>query len=63
MPDPVTVKAGVAVDNTTGSAILTAQDMFGVLTQNIVSSGSIGVALENASTVQTMAATISAFKV
>ena len=63
MPDPVTVKAGVAVDNTTGSAVLTAQDMFGVLTQNIVSSGSIGVALENASTVQTIAATISAFKV
>ena len=63
MPDPVTVKSGVATDNTTGSAIFTAQDMFGVLTQDIVSSGSIGNALENASTVQTAAATISAFKV
>lgn len=63
MPDPTTVKSGIATDNTTGSAVLTAQDMFGVLTQDIVSSGSIGNALENASTVQTAAATISAFKV
>jgi hypothetical protein len=63
IPDPATVKVGVATDNTTGSAVLTAQDMFEVLTQDIVSSGSIGNALENASTVQTVAATISAFKV
>lgn len=63
MPDPTTVKQGVAVDNTTGSAILTAQDMFDVLTQNIVQTGSIGETLDNVSTVQTVAATISAFKV
>ena len=63
MPDPTTVKSGVAVDNTTGSAILTAQDMFDVLTQNIVQTGSIGTLLTGASTVQTVGATISAFKV
>ena len=63
MPDPTTVKSGVAVDNTTGSAILTAQDLFGVLTQDIVTTGSIGVVLDNAATVQTTAATISTFKV
>ena len=63
MPDPTTVKSGVAVDNTTGSAILTAQDMFDVLTQNIVQTGSIGETLDNVSTVQTVAATVSAFKV
>jgi hypothetical protein len=63
MPDPTTVKQGVAVDNTTGSAILTAQDMFDVLTQNIVQTGSIGETLDNVSTVQTVAATVSAFKV
>lgn len=63
MPDPTTVKQGVAVDNTTGSAILTAQDMFDVLTQDITQTGSIGETLDNVSTVQTVAATISAFKV
>ena len=63
MPDPTTVKTGVATDNTTGSAILTAQDMFDVLTQNITTSGSIGNLLTGASTVQTVGATISSFKV
>jgi hypothetical protein len=63
MPDPTTVKQGVAVDNTTGSAIFTAQDMFNVLTQDITQSGSLGSTLKNAATVQTTAATISAFKV
>jgi hypothetical protein len=63
MPDPTTVKQGVLTDNTTGSAILTAEDMFGVLTQNITTSGSIGTVLTGASTVQTVGATISAFKV
>ncbi len=63
MPDPTTVKLGVAVDNTVGSAVLTAQDMFDVLTQDIVQTGSIGETLDNVSTVQTVAATVSAFKV
>lgn len=63
MPDPTTVKTGVAVDNTTGSAILTAQDMFDVATQTLTDSGSIGNLLTGASTVQTTGATISSFKV
>jgi hypothetical protein len=63
MPDPTVVKNGVAVDNTTGSAILTPQDMFDVATQNLTTSGSIGNLLTGASTVQTVGATISSFKV
>jgi len=63
MPDPTTVKTGVAVDNTTGSAILTPQDMFDVATQTLTDSGSIGNLLTGASTVQTTGATISSFKV
>jgi hypothetical protein len=63
MPDPTTVKTGVAVDNTTGSAILTPQDMFDVATQTLTNSGSIGTLLTGASTVQTTGATISSFKV
>lgn len=63
MPDPTVVKAGVAVGTTTGSAIFTPQDMFNVLTQDITQTGSIGSTLKNATTVQTTAATISAFKV
>jgi hypothetical protein len=63
MPDPTVVKAGVAVGITTGSAIFTAQDMFNVLTQDITQTGSLGSTLKNAATVQTTAATISAFKV
>jgi hypothetical protein len=63
MPDPSVVKSGVATDNTVGSAIFTAQDMFDVLTQDIAQTGSIGETLDNVSTVQTVAATVSAFKV
>jgi hypothetical protein len=63
MPDPSTVKTGVATDNTTGSAILTAQDLFDVATQTITTSGSIGTLLTGASTVQTVGATIASFKV
>jgi hypothetical protein len=63
MPDPTVVKQGVATDNTTGSAILTPQDMFDVATQTLTNSGSIGNLLTGASTVQTVGATISSFKV
>jgi hypothetical protein len=63
MPNPTTVRLGVATDNTTGSAILTAEDMFNVATQTLITSGSIGNLLTGASTVQTVGATISAFKV
>jgi hypothetical protein len=63
MPDPTVVQLGVATDNTTGSAVLTPQDMFDVLTQTLTNSGSIGNLLTGASTVQTVGATISSFKV
>jgi len=63
MPNPTTVRLGVATDNTTGSAILTAEDMFNVATQTLTTSGSIGNLLTGSSTVQTTGATISAFKV
>lgn len=63
MPDPSVVKAGVATDNSTGSAIFTPQDAFNVLTSNLNISGSIGELLTRSSTVQTAGATISAFKV
>jgi hypothetical protein len=63
MPNPTTVRLGVATDNTTGSAILTAEDMFNVATQTLTTSGSIGNLLTGASTVQTVGATISSFKV
>ena len=63
MPDPTVVKNGVATDNTTGSAIFTAQDMFDVATQTITTSGSIGTLLTGASTVQTVGATLASFKV
>jgi len=63
MPDPSTVKTGVATDNTTGSAILTSQDLFDIETQTLTTSGSIGTLLTGASTVQTVGATIASFKV
>ena len=63
MPDPSTVKTGVATDNTTGSAILTTQDLFDIATQTLTTSGSIGTLLTGVSTVQTVGATIASFKV
>jgi hypothetical protein len=63
MPDPTVVKNGVATDNTTGSAIFTAQDLFDIKTQTITTSGSIGILLTGASTVQTVGATLASFKV
>jgi hypothetical protein len=63
IPNPSTVKTGVATDNTTGSAILTAQDLFDIATQTLTTSGSIGTLLTGASTVQTVGATIASFKV
>ena len=63
MPDPSTVKTGVATDNTTGTAILTAQDLFDIATQTLTTSGSIGTLLTGTSTVQTVGATLASFKV
>ena len=63
IPDSSTVRSGVIVDTTTGSAVFAAQDMFNVLTQNITTPGSIGELLTRASTVQTVGSTISTFRV
>ena len=63
MPSPVSVKQGEPVDNTTGTAIISPQDIFNALTQNITTTGSIGELLTRASTVQTAGATISTFRI
>jgi hypothetical protein len=62
VPVPSDVRYGVPVDNTTGSATLTPQDIFDFATQNLTGSNTIGARLQNISTVQTTAATIAAFK-
>ena len=62
VPVPSNVRYGVPVDNTTGSATLTPQDIFDFATQNLTGSNTIGARLQNISTVQTTAATIAAFK-
>jgi hypothetical protein len=62
VPSPSDVRYGVPVDNTTGSATLTPQDVFDFATQNLTGSNTIGARLQNISTVQTTAATIAAFK-
>jgi hypothetical protein len=63
MPSPVSVKQGEPVDNTTGTAIISPQDIFNELTQNITTPGSIGELLTRASTVQTVGSTISTFRI
>lgn len=62
VPTTSSVRYGVPVDNTTGSATLTPQDIFDFATQNLTGSNTIGERLKNISTVQTTAATIAAFK-
>lgn len=62
VPSTASVRYGVPVDNTTGSATLTPQDIFDFATQNLTGSNTIGERLKNISTVQTTAATIAAFK-
>lgn len=62
IPSTSSVRYGVPVDNTTGSATLTPQDIFDFATQNLTGSNTIGERLKNISTVQTTAATIAAFK-
>jgi hypothetical protein len=62
VPSTSSVRYGVPVDNTTGSATLTPQDILTYATQNLTGSNSIGARLQNIATVQTTAATIAAFK-
>ena len=61
VPLPTNVRYGVPVDNTTGSATLSPQDIFNFATQNLTGSNTIGERLKNISTVQTVAATIAAY--
>jgi hypothetical protein len=62
IPSTGSVRYGVPVDNVTGSATLTPQDILNYATQNLTGSNSIGARLKNIATVQTTAATIAAFK-
>jgi hypothetical protein len=50
------------VDNTTGSATLTPQDILDYAISSLTGSNSIGARLKNIATLQTTAATIAAFK-
>jgi hypothetical protein len=62
IPSTSSVRYGVPVDNITGSATLTPQDILNYATQNLTGSNSIGARLKNIATTQTTAATIAAFK-
>jgi hypothetical protein len=62
VPSTGSVRYGVPVDNTTGSAILTPQDILDYVVSSLTGSNSIGSRLQNIATVQTTAATIAAFK-
>jgi hypothetical protein len=56
------VRYSVPVDNTTGSATLTPQDIFDFAVQNLTGSNTIGERAKNIATTQTTAATIAAYK-
>jgi hypothetical protein len=62
VPATSSVRYGVPVDNTTGSAILTSQDILTYAVSSLTGSNTIGARLQNIATVQTTAATIAAFK-
>jgi hypothetical protein len=62
IPSTGSVRYGVPIDNTTGSATLTPQDIFDYAVSSLTGSNTIGSRLQNISTVQTTAATIAAFK-
>ena len=53
IPATTAVAAGVGVDNTVGSAVLSPGDVWNALVSTMNTSGSIGERLKNASTVQT----------
>jgi hypothetical protein len=62
VPSTSSVRYGVPVDNTTGSATLTPQDILTYVVSSLTASNSIGSRLQNIATTQTTAATIAAFK-
>jgi hypothetical protein len=61
MPSPVSVAYGIPVDNTVGSAVINAEDIWKVPMTSITTTDSIGTRLKNVSTVQTTAAQLAAF--
>jgi hypothetical protein len=61
MPHPNQVTYGVAVDNTFGTAVLTAASVWDYLVSNITVENSIGMRLKNVSTPQTTGEQLEAF--
>jgi hypothetical protein len=61
VPPPAAVSLGVPVDNTVGTAFLTAADMWNVALASITTPNSIGERLKDASTVQSTGAQLAAF--
>lgn len=62
IPASSSVRYGVLIDTTTGSATLTPQDIFDYAVYSLTGSNTIGSRLQNIATTQTTAATIAAFK-
>jgi hypothetical protein len=63
VPNPNSVSYGVAVDQTTGSALVKPEDLWNMAITSLTASNSIGQRLANASTSASMAAIINAFTV
>jgi hypothetical protein len=61
VPNPQSVSWGVAVDNTTGSALVKPEDLWNYAITSLTASNSIGQRLANASTSASTAATVNAF--
>ena len=61
MPHPNQVSFGVAVDDTFGTAVLTAASVWDYLVSNITVEGSIGMRLKNVATPQTIGEQLEAF--
>jgi hypothetical protein len=59
MPDPANVRYGVPTDNTTGSALLSAENLFDEIA---ISSNPVAVRLRNSSTSNTVGSLLTAFK-
>jgi hypothetical protein len=62
MPTAASVAYGIPVDNTVGSAVLNAEDIWKVPLTSITTTGSIGKRLKNAATVQSTGDQITALK-
>lgn len=61
MPTPQQVAYGVAVDNTTGSAVLTPDAVWNYLSAQLTDTGSIGARLKNVATPQTVGSQLASF--